>query len=417
MSDENIRKQFPILDTKVNGNPLIYFDNAATTQKPFSVIDAVTRVYTEKNGSLHRSAHYLARQAELIYKELQTKLFSFFNATPAIYDVVITKNTTEAINLFAQSFFYHSLITKKQPTSKNTILVSEQEHNSNLLPWLRLHNDFGAKVLTIPNRDDETIDSTMAKKMINLYRENLALISLTHVSNVIGKVNDVSSIIEAAHEFDIPVLIDGAQSAGHIPVSLNTLQPDMYVASGHKMYGPAGIGFIFIKKEIMKKMAPFLVGGGMIESLNNYSFTSREMSDKFMAGTQNVEAMAGLGAALDFLSEVGMKNVQEHEQELVTYFLERFKKFPIEIIGGEQVENKIGIFSFTAALHPHDLADLFDEQGIAVRAGNHCAHMLHQKKEIPVTTRVSFGIYNTVEEIEKFAEVFEDIISHYESAK
>lgn len=412
---EKIREQFPILKRTINDHQLVYFDNAATTQKPQSVIDAVVNVYENSNANLNRGSHTLAQEAHQIFVNLKDSLHHFFTANVNSFDVAITKNTTESVNIVAHSFFHDAIVNNtKEQNKASIILVSSQEHHSNLLPWIQLQNDFGFTVMYIPLTKDGALDMNAYSELIKHNGSNIKLVAIAHASNVIGSINDVEQTIKVAHEQSIPVLIDCAQTVGHIKINLDDLQADFIAGSAHKMYGPSGIGFLFIRKELLKSMSAFMLGGGMVSDVNFDSFEYLPGADRFLAGTQNLEAMAGFSAALTFMTNLGMDNIAEHEQELTKYLLEKLSTIPeVTVIGPQNEPSKLGLVSFTTPVHPHDLSDFLDKNGIAVRAGAHCAHTLHKLLNISSSLRVSFGVYNTIQEIDYFIETLKQGIAFY----
>jgi len=405
---KQIRADFPILSRRVHGKPLIYFDNAATSQKPRQVIEATTDYYENHNANVHRGVHQLSEEATQVFEEARKKIADFVNAGDS-RQIVFTKNATESINLVAYAW------GRKNIKKGDEILLTQMEHHSNLVPWQLLAREVGAKLKFIPiNRNGELIINNSELKSYLTSRTKL--VSLTHVSNVLGTINPVKRIIEEISEFCIhqfklapKVLVDGAQAVPHMPVSIQNIKPDFYVFTGHKMLGPTGIGVLYAKKELLEETQPFLSGGDMILEVDWETSSWNYTPWKFEAGTPNVAGAIGLAAAVDYLADLGMKNVREHEKELTTYALEKLAAVKnLVIYGPTEIEKRNGVISFNiidsrgeVAIHPHDLASILDTEGIAIRSGHHCAQPLMKALGIPAAARVSFYIYNTKEEIDK----------------
>jgi cysteine desulfurase/selenocysteine lyase len=404
---QKIRSDFPILNTDINGKRLVYFDNAATTQKPHAVIDAVSEYYKTSNGSINRSGHELALRATYVYDDCKKELLKFLGADNK-YDLYFVKNATEGINSLAWGLFYQKYI-QNRPAQKGIILTTEQEHHANLLPWIWLSNDFGIDLQTIPVTPEGSLNYEEFINRIEKHQGSIELITLTQISNVVGEMNNVKLIIDTAKKYDIPVLIDAAQSVGHMPINLAELSPTFFVASGHKMYGPAGVGFVILEKSLVERLEPLLLGGGMVSKSTTNSFISMPGIDKFNAGTLNGEGIAGLLAAIRYLQQVDIQNIHNYEQTLSAHFAQRASNVDgLSYLGNKDLTKRAGLFSLTHSLHPHDIADYLDEHGIAVRAGHHCAHPLHQILKLNATARVSFGMYNTIQEIDYFFDVLAD---------
>jgi len=390
---QKIRKDFPILGREVHGEPLVYFDNAATSQKPTQVIDVISDYYSRYNANVHRGVHKLSEEATAAFEGARKRIADFVNAGDS-RQIVFTRNATEAINLVAYSW------ARKNIKKDDEILLTQMEHHSNLVPWQILARGVGAKLKFIPINSRGELETN---KLAELVTQKTKLVALTHVSNVLGTINPVKQIIE-----NIKVLVDGAQAVPHMPVSIQNIKPDFYVFTGHKMLGPTGIGVLYAKKEILEEMEPFLGGGEMILEVDWENSSWNYVPWKFEAGTPDVAGAIGLGAAVDYLNSLGVKNVREHEKELTAYALEQFSKIQgLVIYGPKEVEKRGGVVSFNivkngqVAIHPHDLASILDTEGIAVRSGHHCAQPLMTVLGIPAAARVSFYIYNTKDEINK----------------
>jgi len=415
LRNNSLRSHFPILTQKIHNSPLIYFDNAATTQKPLSVINAVSEYYSTLNASYNRSSHTLAFQTARQIEQTKQKILTFLDLPTTDYDVFFTKNTTEGLNTLAQGFFTQRALTQtEQMRMQRIILISEAEHHSNILPWMQASQQYGYNLERILLTKTGDLDLEWLDAYVATNKDNIEILSVTHASNVTGLVTDIAKIKAILYKYgtNFPLIIDGAQSIAHTDISLKQVLPDAFVFSGHKMYGPAGIGAVAIKKSLVPCIEPLQIGGGMVQKVTSEYFSPYDSVDKFHAGTLNHEGIIGLSAAIDFITSVGRQNIIEHEKELTTYFSRKLKLLPHTSIGVEEQSNKIGIFSFSIPeWHPHDLADELDKCGIAVRSGYHCAEPLHQLYSVPGTTRVSFGIYNTTEEIDVFFEKLGRIIS------
>lgn len=394
-----IREDFPILRRLINDKPLVYLDNAATTQKPQVVIDALVDYYTKHNANIHRGIHTLAEEATTMYENSREKIAQFIGAeTPK--EIIFVRNSTEAINLVAYSWGRSFL------KSGDEIILSESEHHSNLVPWQILAKEKGIKLLFVPLNDEGYLDIEYFKKLLT---KKVKLVSLVHISNVLGTINPMEEIGRMAHGVGAFLLIDGAQSVPRMSVNVQNLNCDFLVASGHKMLGPTGIGFLYARQDLLEKMPPFLGGGDMIREVYLDHAVWNELPWKFEAGTPDIAGAIALGTAVDYLSNLGMENVFEHERELTDYALSQLGSLRnLSIYGPKTTENKTGVISFSLkSIHPHDAAQILDEEGIAIRSGFHCAMPLHQKLKIPATCRASFYIYNTKEEIDKLVEGIE----------
>jgi len=391
MNITEIRKNFPILAKKIKNNPLIYLDNAATTQKPMQVIDAVNSYYCSYNAAIHRAVHHLANLATSAYENARETVRSFINAKYQ-EEIIFVRGTTEAINLVAATFGRVNL------RQGDEILLSTMEHHSNIVPWQIVAEQTGAKLSVIAIDDNGDIDLDDYARQLN---QRTKIVAITHVSNVLGTINPVKQMIKMAHEIGVPVLVDGAQAISRLPLDVTDLDCDFYAFSGHKMYAPLGIGVLYGKKEFLQKMPPYQSGGGMIQAVNFSKTEYAALPLKFEAGTPNVEGAVGLMAAIDYLNSIGMEQIKQHELMLLHYAREKLSAIKeIKFIGDSITQ--IGVVSFVfEGIHPHDIATILDaETGIAVRAGHHCAMPLMDRFQVVATTRVSFGIYNTKEEID-----------------
>ncbi len=396
-----VKRDFPILYKPVHNQPLVYLDNAATTQKPQSVIKALYSYYTSKNANIHRGVHSLSEQSTLAYESAREKVRQFINARDA-KEIVFVKGATEAINLVAQTF--GKLAVKKG----DEIIVSELEHHSNIVPWQILCEQNEAILRVIPMSDSGELQIEQLDAMLN---ERTKLLAVSHVSNAIGTINPIKRIIQKANQVGVPVLIDGAQATAHLGVDVQALDCDFYVFSGHKMYAPTGIGVLYAKKKILETMPPYQGGGDMITRVSFKSKTVyNQIPHKFEAGTPNIGGAIGLGAAIDYLSKFEMNQISAHENQLLEYATNALQQIPeLQIIG--TAEHKAGIISFVLDdIHPHDIGTILDQSGIAVRAGHHCAMPLMERLGINATTRVSFGLYNTFTDIDRLLSGLQNVL-------
>jgi cysteine desulfurase/selenocysteine lyase len=393
---EQIRAQFPVLSREVHPDkPLIYLDSAATSQKPQQVIDVVADYYQTQNANIHRGIHRLAEEATEAYEDARRRVAAFIGASSE-REVIFTRNTTESINLVAQSW------GRKNLKKGDHILLTEMEHHSNLVPWQILAHELGLNLDFVRVTDDGQLD-------LETYRELLGkrprLVAFTHMSNMLGTINPVTEMTTEAHAIGALVLIDAAQSVPHLPVDVQELDVDFLAFSSHKMCGPTGIGVLYGRENILEEMPPFMGGGDMIKRVYLDRFEPNVLPHKFEAGTPAIAQGIGLGAAVDFLNMVGMQAIYAYEKHLGAYALERLAEVPGVRVYGPSAERKGGVASFTfEGVHPHDVAQILDSLGIAVRAGHHCAMPLHEKFSIPATTRASFYLYNTLEEIDYLVE-------------
>jgi len=387
-----IRKDFPILTREIRGKPLVYLDNAATSQKPRCVIDALKQYYEQYNANVHRAIHALGEKATREYERAREKVARFINADGPEC-IVFTKSATEAINLVRFAW------GRKFIREGDEILLTEMEHHSNLIPWQLLAQEQGASLRFIAFHQDGTL---RLEELGSLLRERTKLVAITHMSNVFGTINPVSFIAEVAHRKGAVVLVDGAQSVPHLPVDVQKLGCDFLAFSGHKMLGPTGVGVLYAKKHWLEAMNPFLGGGEMISEVWLDHATWNEVPYKFEAGTPCISEAIGLGVAVDYLKSIGAERVRQHEMELTQYALERMTDLGfVTIYGQAPVENRGGVIAFNVeGIHPHDLAQFLDQDGIAVRAGHHCAQPLMKRLGIPAAARASFYLYNTPEEVD-----------------
>lgn len=385
-----IRKEFPILQRQVYGKPLIYLDNAATTQKPLCVIESITEAYTNVNANVHRGVHFLSQKATEQYEEARETVRRFINARHS-HEVIFTRGTTESINLVASSFGETFL------AEGDEVIISTMEHHSNIVPWQLLVERKGIKLRVIPLTADARLDK---EAYAALFNENTRLVSITHTSNVLGVTNPVEEFISIAHSHGVPVMIDGAQSVPHKQVDVQALDADFLVFSGHKIYGPTGIGVLYGKESYLNRMKPYQGGGEMIQTVRFEKTTFNELPYKFEAGTPDYVGAIAFARALDFVSAIGIEQIAAHEQQLTHYALERMAEIPDMRIFGKPDGSAISFL--VGDIHPADLGTLLDRLGIAIRTGHHCAQPLIDHFSIPGTVRASFAMYNTVEEVDTF---------------
>ncbi|MCI0568176.1 MAG: cysteine desulfurase [Acidobacteria bacterium] len=387
---EAIRRDFPILQQSVNGHPLVYLDNAATTQKPKAVVDALEHYYTRDNANIHRGVHELSQRATAAYEQAREKARSFVNARSTA-EVLFVRSTTEAINLIAHSF------GAARVSAGDEILLTRMEHHSNIVPWQMLCERQGARLQVAPVNDRGEL---ILEDFERLLSPKTRLVSLVHLSNALGTVNPVKEIISLAHRRGVPVLLDGAQAAARIPIDVQDLDCDFYALSGHKLYGPTGIGILYGKSELLETMPPFLGGGDMISSVTFEKTLYNKLPNKFEAGTPHVAGAVGLGAAIDYVRGIGIEAIAAHEDELLRHATEAVSRVSgLRIIG--TAREKAGILSFVMdGIHPHDIGTILDQQGIAIRAGHHCTQPLMEQFGVPATARASFGMYNTLAEVD-----------------
>lgn len=393
---QQIRKDFPVLSREIKpGIPLIYLDSAATSQKPKAVIEAMSTYYEDSNANIHRGIHTLAEEATLAYENARERIADFIHA-PSSDQLIFTRNTTESINLVAFSW------GRKNLSAGDHILLTEMEHHSNLIPWQILADELNLELDFIPVTPEGLLD-------LDIFQEELKkepkLLAITHMSNVLGTINPLKEILSKAKEFGAVTVVDGAQSVPHLPVNVAALEADFYAFSAHKMCGPTGIGALYGRRDLLENMPPFLGGGEMIKRVELRSFKTNDLPHKFEAGTPAIAETIGFGAAVDYLAAIGMEAVEAHEQVLTKYAVERLSQIPDLDILGPEADKKGGVISFyIKEIHAHDVAQILDSLGIAVRAGHHCAQPLHTKFNLPATSRASMYIYNTIDEIDRLVE-------------
>ena len=395
-----VRGDFPILNQMVNGNPLVYLDNGATSQKPQSVIDAIVEYYTTTNSNVHRGVHTLSQQATDGYEGARAKICEFINAGDD-KEIIFTRNTTEGINLVAHSYGRQNI------GAGDDIIVSNMEHHSNIVPWQMLCEEKGANLLVVPIDDSGELLMDEYEKMLS---PRTKLVSITHVSNALGTILPTAQIVDMAHAHGTPVLLDGAQAVPHMPVDMQELDCDFYVFSGHKLFGPTGIGILYGKAEYLEAMSPFLGGGEMIKSVTFEKTIYNDLPYKFEGGTPDIAGAIGLGAAIDYVNNLGFDQITAHEDELLRYGTDALSSIEgLKIIG--TAGHKAGILSFVMdKAHPHDIGTILDGQGIAVRTGHHCAQPVMQRFQIPATTRASLAFYNTKEDIDALIEGIDRVL-------
>ncbi len=387
---ELVRKDFPILRQTVHGKPLVYLDNAATSQKPQAVIDAIRNFYTGDCSNIHRGVHLLSERATASFEETRRKVQLFLNAADS-REIVFVRGATEGINLVAQSF------VRPRLAAGDEVLITAMEHHSNIVPWQMVCEEKGARLRVAPINDRGEL---ILEEFERLLGPRTKLVSVTHVSNALGTINPVRHIIEMAHAREVPVLVDGAQAAPHARVDVGALDCDFYVFSGHKVYGPTGIGVLYGKAALLEAMPPYQGGGDMISSVTFEKTVYNALPYKFEAGTPNIAGTIGLGAAIDYVQGVGLDAIAAHEGELLCYATGAVSGIPgVRIIG--TARHRAAVLSFVVnGVHPHDVGTILDQEGIAVRAGHHCAQPVMQRFGVPATTRASFAMYNTIEEVD-----------------
>ncbi|HMB23068.1 MAG TPA: cysteine desulfurase [Anaerolineales bacterium] len=392
LNTQKIRKDFPVFQRETKpGVPLVYLDSTATSQKPLAVIEAMNDFYRRSNANIHRGVHTLAEEATTLYEDARVKIARFINA-PSAHQIIYTRNTTESINLVAYSWGRANL------KAGDLVILTEMEHHSNLVPWHILQAERGIELEFIPVTDDGLLD-------LDIYKTLLArgpkLVSFTQMSNVLGTINPAAEIIRLAHEAGAVTVVDAAQSVPHFKVDVQALDADFLAFSAHKMCGPTGIGALYGKTALLESMPPFLGGGDMIKEVKLRSFRPNTLPYKFEAGTPAIAEAVGFGAAVDYLTSIGMDAIAAHEHEITEYALERLEEVPGVKVFGPGAQHKGGVTAFTLdGVHPHDVAQILDKDGIAVRAGHHCAQPLHEKFGIPATSRASFYLYNTKDEVD-----------------
>ncbi|MBW7887354.1 MAG: cysteine desulfurase [Bacteroidetes bacterium] len=389
-SVEELRRDFPILLRFVHGKPLVYLDNAATTQKPVEVLNAISTYYREHNANIHRGVHYLSEISTFEYEKARGKVKNFLNANEQ-KEIIFTRGTTEGINLIAHGY------GRKFIGAGDEILISAMEHHSNIVPWQMLCEEKGAKLRVIPMNDNGEL---MLEEFEKLLSPKTKFVSIVYISNSLGTINPVKHIIERAHALNIPVLVDGAQTVSHRKVDMKELDCDFFVFSGHKLFGPTGIGALYGKAEFLEKMNPYQGGGDMIASVTFEKTTYNALPFRFEAGTPNISGAVGLGAAIDYVSKLDFQSIQEYEHELLEHGTQILQAIPgLRIIG--TAKEKAGVLSFVMDnIHPHDIGTILDKEGIAIRTGHHCTQPVMQRFQIPATARASFSFYNTKQDLE-----------------
>lgn len=396
---EELREQFPILGQKLYGKPLVYLDNAATAQKPRAVLDAMNRFYVTANSNIHRGVHWLSQEATQAYEAVRAKVQRFLNAAET-REIIFVRGTTEAVNLVAQTY------GRQKVQAGDEILISAMEHHSNIVPWQILCQQTGAVLRVIPmSRSGELI----AEEFERLLTEKTRILALVHVSNALGTVNPIREMIGRAHARGVPVLIDGAQSVPHMPIDVRDLDCDFFAFSGHKLFGPTGVGVLYGKAELLEQMPPYQGGGDMIRSVTFEKTTYNDLPYKFEAGTPNIAGVIGLGAAVDFLVSVGMERIARYESELLAYATDVLAALEgVKLIG--TARRRAGVVSFVfEGVHAHDVGTILDQEGIAVRTGHHCAQPVMDFFQIPATVRASLALYNTREEVDRLAQGLEKV--------
>jgi cysteine desulfurase / selenocysteine lyase len=385
-----LRADFPILSREVHGRPLVYLDNAATTQKPQAVIDAMSHYYASDNANIHRGVHLLSESATEAYEAARRTVQHFLNAEDRS-EIIFVRGTTEAINLVAQTY------GRAHVGAGDEIVISAMEHHSNIVPWQMLCEEKGARLRVGPINDDGEL---LLDEFEALMSSKTRLVAVTHVSNALGTVNPIRRVVEMAHRWNVPVLVDGAQAVPHEPVDIRALDCDFYAFSGHKIYGPTGIGVLYGKRQLLDAMPPYQGGGDMIRSVTFEKTLYNQLPYKFEAGTPHIAGAIGLGAALDYLTGIEIEGVRTHERELLAYGTAALSSVPgLRLIG--TAKEKAGVLSFVMEnIHPHDIGTILDQQGIAIRTGHHCAQPLMQRFGIPATARASLAVYNTASEID-----------------
>ncbi|MCM3739326.1 cysteine desulfurase [Oceanobacillus luteolus] len=393
MDVKAIREQFPILNQEVNGHPLVYLDSSATSQKPISVIEALDKYYRESNSNVHRGVHILGNRATDLYEGAREKVRAFIHAKSTA-EIIFTRGTTTSINTVAWSYARANL------KEGDEIVITPMEHHSNIIPWQQAAKATGATLKYIPLQEDGTISLDDVKEIVT---PQTKVVAITHVSNVLGTVNPIKEIAAIAHENGAVIVVDGAQGAPHMEVDVQDLNVDFYAFSGHKMCAPTGIGVLYGKRELLENMEPVEFGGEMIDFVNLYDSTWKELPWKFEGGTPIIAGAIGLGAAIDFLKEVGQDNILEHEKKLAAYAMEKMREIDGITIYGPEERAALVTFNLEE-VHPHDTATVLDAEGIAVRAGHHCAQPLMKWLDVTATARASFYLYNTEEDVDRLVQ-------------
>jgi len=387
---QKVRKDFPVLHQKVHGKPLVYFDNAATTQKPLAVIEAIEHYYRHDNSNIHRGVHTLSERATASYEKTRVAAHRFLNAADS-KEIIFVRGTTEAINLVAQTY------GRKHVGSGDEVLITAMEHHSNIVPWQMLCEEKGARLRVAPINDRGELELDEFEKLLS---PKTKIVAVTHLSNALGTINPIQQMVKIAHARSIPVLVDGAQAVARMPVDVQELDCDFYAISSHKLYGPTGMGVLYGKAELLEAMPPYQGGGDMIASVTFDKTIYNRLPYKFEAGTPNIADTIGLGAAIEYVNHLGLKNIERHEHDVLAYATQAVEKIPgVTVVG--TAREKAGVLSFVMeGIHPHDIGTILDHEGVAVRTGHHCAQPVMQRFGIPATARASFGLYNTREEVD-----------------
>ncbi|MER3446087.1 MAG: cysteine desulfurase CsdA [Candidatus Dadabacteria bacterium] len=395
-----VRQDFPILGEKVRGKPLVYLDNAATSQKPQVVIDTIVRYYSSENSNIHRGIHFLSEQATRAYEDARLKVKCLLNASDT-REIIFVRGATEGINLVAQSYGRAFIKTG------NEIIISAMEHHSNIVPWQILCDQVGARLRVIPINDRGELLIDEYERLLNT---KTRFVSVAHVSNALGTINPIRQIIEMAHRWNVPVLVDGAQAAPHLTVDVQNLNCDFYVFSSHKLFGPTGVGVLYGKADILERMPPYQGGGDMIRSVTFEKTLYNVLPYKFEAGTPHIAGVIGLGSAIDYLSRIGLEKIAAYERELLDYATDALCAIEgVRVIG--TAKEKAGILSFVIdGVHPHDIGTILDYDGIAIRTGHHCAMPVMERFGVPATARASFAFYNTKEEVDVLVQAIHKVI-------
>lgn len=395
MNIERIRNDFPILHQNVNGHPLVYLDSAATSQKPEAVIETVNQYYREYNSNVHRGVHTLGTKATDAYEAAREKVKNFINAR-SMKEVIFTRGTTTSLNIVATSY------GRENVKEGDEIVISYMEHHSNLIPWQQVAKKTGATLKYFPLQEDGTLS---LEDIRNAITDKTKIVAITYVSNVLGTINPIKEIVQIAHSKGAVVVVDGAQSTPHLKVDVQDLDCDFYAFSGHKMCGPTGIGVLYGKEHLLEQMEPVEFGGEMIDFVELYDSTWKELPWKFEGGTPTIAGAIGLGAAIDYLQSIGMDEITKHEHQLVEYAMDKLSRIDgLTIYGPKEASKRAGVLTFNInGVHPHDVATVLDTEGIAVRAGHHCAQPLMKWLNVTATARASFYLYNTIEDVDRLA--------------
>jgi cysteine desulfurase / selenocysteine lyase len=397
---KNIKKDFPILEQKINGKNLVYLDSAATTQKPKEVINSLNNYYKETNSNIHRGVHTLSQKATEKYEKARDKIANFIDATSS-KEIIFVRGATEAVNLVANSYARPLL------RENDEILISQMEHHANIVPWQMICEEKKAKLKIIPIDENGELIINEVEKLIN---KKTKFISLNHVSNSLGTINPIKKIIGMAHQKNIKIMIDGAQAVQHLEISMKDIDADFYCFSGHKMYAPTGIGILYGKKGLLEEMPPYQGGGDMIKSVTFEKTTYNDIPNRFEAGTPNISGAIALGKAIEYINQIGISNINKHEEDLLNYATSKLKRInKVKIIG--EAKEKAAVLSFIIkGVHPHDIGTIMDSHGIAIRAGHHCTQPIMDFYNIPATARASFAIYNTKEDVDELVKAIEKCI-------